>query len=306
MRILITGREGQVARAIAASPLAAHELVFANRPELDLEVPASIEACVARVRPELIVSAAAYTAVDKAEDDPERAQKVNAEAPAILAHAAKSLGAPLIHLSTDYVFDGIGDRPWREDDPVAPLGEYGRTKARGEEAVRAEARDSHAIVRTAWVYSAWGTNFVRTMLRLADNGHETVRVVADQVGCPTSARCIAGGIDAIVRRWMTEGVRGSSGTYHLAGDGEASWAEFAEAIFAARAATGGLTSKVVRIASAEYPTRAARPANSRLDCTRFAGTFHFRTEPWRNALQKVIDELPREAGRQAVHSNADQ
>lgn len=295
MRILITGREGQVARAIAASPLAAHELVFANRPGLDLEVPASIEACVARVRPELIVSAAAYTAVDKAEDDPERAKMVNAEAPAILAHAANRLGAPLIHLSTDYVFDGSGNRPWREDDPIAPLGEYGRTKAQGEEAVRAEACNGHAIVRTSWVYSAWGSNFVRTMLRLADNGHHTVRVVADQNGCPTSARCIADGIDAVVRRWATEGVVGSSGTYHLAGGGEASWADFAEAIFTARAATRGLTSKVARITSAEYPTRSARPANSRLDCTRFAGTFHFRAEPWRDALQKVMEELSREA-----------
>lgn len=306
MRILITGREGQVARAIAGSSLAAHELIFANRPELDLEDPASIEACVARTRPELIVSAAAYTAVDKAEDHPESAERANAEAPAILAHAARKSGAPLIHLSTDYVFDGSSNRPWREDDGVAPLGVYGRTKARGEEAVRSAAPDGHAIVRTAWVYSPWGSNFVRTMLRLADSGHDTVRVVADQIGCPTSAHCIASGIDAIVRRWMVDGAAGTSGTYHLAGDGEASWAEFAEAIFAASGATGGLASKVVRIPSTEYPTRAARPANSRLDCTRFAETFHFRAQPWRNALQRVMEELSRAAEASAAQSPSSQ
>ncbi|WP_439567644.1 dTDP-4-dehydrorhamnose reductase [Sphingopyxis sp.] len=291
MRILVTGRQGQVARAIAASSLAAHELVFASRPEFDLESPELIESFVSRVRPDLVISAAAYTSVDLAEDDAERADRVNAEAPAILAHAASAAGAPVIHLSTDYVFDGSGSHPWREDSPIAPLSIYGRTKARGEEAIRVEAPKTHAIVRTAWVYSPWGSNFVRTMLRLAESGHQTIRVVADQNGNPTSAHCIAQGLDAIVRHWQVEGPEKSSGTYHLAGKGDASWADFATAIFAASASAGGPSAAVEPIPGSAYPTKAARPANSRLDCTKFQATFGFETAPWRQALQKVVSEL---------------
>lgn len=291
MRILVTGRWGQVARAIAASRLATHELIFASRPEFDLESPGSIETCVSRVHPELVISAAAFTSVDLAEEDAERADRVNAEAPAILAHAANAVGAPVIHLSTDYVFDGNGSHPWHEDSPIAPLSIYGLTKARGEEAIRAEAPKAHAIVRTAWVYSPWGRNFVRTMLQLAESGHQTIRVVADQKGNPTSAHCIAEGLDAIVQHLQAEGPEKSSGTYHLAGQGDASWADFAAAIFAASASVGGPSAVVEPISGSAYPTKAARPANSRLDCTKFKTTFGFEAAPWPQALQKVVAEL---------------
>lgn len=293
MRILVTGRDGQVARAIAASSLASQELIFACRPAFDLEDAASIEAAIARANPELVISAAAYTAVDKAEDDDATAQKVNAEAPAILARAAARAGAPIIHLSTDYVFDGSGDRPWREDDPIAPLGVYGRTKAEGERAVRSHAPDGHAIVRTAWVYSPWGANFIKTMLRLAENGHEVVRVVADQRGNPTSASCIAAGLDAIVRCWQTDGPAQTSGTYHLAGQGDASWADFAAAIFAASDSVGGPSARVEPIPGSAYHTKAARPANSRLDCQKMQATFGYEAAAWPRALRKVVGELSR-------------
>lgn len=291
MRILVTGRDGQVARAIAASSLASHELIFAGRPDFDLGDAASIEMTIARTDPDLVISAAAYTAVDKAEDDIVCAELVNAEAPGVVARAATQAGAPVIHLSTDYVFDGRGERAWREDDPVAPIGVYGRTKTAGEEAVRGAALDAHAIVRTAWVYSPWGTNFVKTMLRLAGNGHDVVRVVADQIGCPTSAHCIADGLDAVVRHWQAEGPGRTSGTYHLAGTGHTSWAGFATAIFSASAAAGGPSAGVEPIPSSAYPTRAVRPANSRLDCAKFRSTFGYETAPWPKALQKVVDEL---------------
>lgn len=292
MRILVTGRNGQVARAIALSPLASHELMFAARPAFDLGDAASIENTVDRARPDLIISAAAYTAVDKAEDDAANAKRNNAEAPGILARAATRAEASIIHLSTDYVFDGGGDRPWREDDPVAPLGVYGRTKAEGEDAIRTNAPNRHAIVRTAWVYSPWGTNFVKTMLRLAESGHNPIQVVADQIGNPTSAYCIAQGLDAIVRRWQSEGPVPTTGTFHFAGQGYASWADFAAAIFTARASTGGRPSiEVEPISGRDYPTKAARPANSRLDCRKFEANFGFRAAPWREALQRVVGEL---------------
>lgn len=296
MRILVTGRDGQVARALAISSLASHELVFAVRPDLDLAKPDSIEKIVASTHPELIVSAAAYTQVDKAEDDAVAARQINAEAPGVLARAATRIDAPVIHLSTDYVFDGSGDRPWSETDPVAPLGVYGRTKADGEMAVRENAPHVHAIVRTAWVYSPWGSNFVKTMLRLSESGHEVVRVVADQIGNPTSAHCIAEGLDSIVRRWQAEGATPTSGTYHLAGQGDASWAEFAAAIFASNASAGGPATIVEPIPASAYPTPAARPANSRLDCTKFRATFGFESAPWPEALKRVIDDLRNSAG----------
>lgn len=287
VRILVTGRDGQVARSLAERG-GAHELVFAGRPELDLADPASIERTVAAVAPDLIVSAAAYTAVDKAEDEPELAMAVNGEGPGVLARAAARAGAPVIHLSTDYVFDGSLDRPWREDDPVAPLGVYGATKLAGEQAVAASGA-TYAILRTAWVYSPFGTNFVGTMLRLAERRGE-LSVVDDQIGCPTSALDIADAVRAVADAWRKAPRHGADAVYHFAGDGETSWAEFARAIFAESGRRGGPVAQVKGIPTSAYPTRARRPANSRLDCQKFARTF-YPPPAWKDSLRVVMDRL---------------
>lgn len=286
MKILVTGRDGQVAQSLAERH-GGHELVFVGRPELDLADPASIERTVAAVNPALVISAAAYTAVDKAEDEPELAMAVNGEGPGVLARAAAKLGAPVIHLSTDYVFDGSLDRLWREDDTVAPLGVYGATKLAGEQAIAASGA-TYAILRTAWVYSPFGANFVKTMLRLAET-RDALNVVEDQHGCPTSALDIADGIMAVVAG--LQGGRGANAIYHLAGTGETHWADFARAIFAESAVRGGPFAEVAGIPSSDYPTRATRPANSRLDCTRLAETFGYRAPRWQDSLGVVMDRL---------------
>lgn len=288
MRILVTGRDGQVARSLAERG-GAQELVFVGRPELDLADPASIERMVAVVAPDLIVSAAAYTAVDRAEDEPELAMAVNGEGPGVLARAAVRIGAPVIHLSTDYVFDGSLDRPWREDDPVAPLGVYGATKLAGEQAVAASGA-TYAILRTAWVYGPFGSNFVRTMLRLAETRGE-LGVVEDQIGCPTSALDIADAVLAVVDAWRTEPRRGADAIYHFAGTGEASWADFARTIFAESAKRSGPVADVKGIPTSAWPTKARRPANSRLDSRHFVTTFGHPARPWREALSEVMDRL---------------
>lgn len=288
MRILVTGREGQVARSLAARG-ARHELIFAGRPELDLAEPASIEPLVTAVAPDLIVSAAAYTAVDKAEDEPEAAMAVNCDGPAALARAAARIGAPIVHLSTDYVFDGGLDRPWREDDPVAPLGVYGETKLAGERAVAASGAH-YAILRTAWVYSPFGNNFVKTMLRLAESRPE-INVVADQIGCPTSAFDIAEAVLAIADAWQGDRSAGAGEIHHFAGPESVSWADFARAIFAGSAALAGPCTAVHDIPTSAYPTRARRPANSRLNSTKFAARFGYRARPLSVALDEVLRRL---------------
>ncbi|WP_213980506.1 dTDP-4-dehydrorhamnose reductase [Sphingomonas sp. dw_22] len=286
MRILVTGREGQVAQSLAEQA-GGHELVFAARPDLDLAIPATIEAVVARVHPDLIVSAAAYTAVDKAESEPDLAMAINGEAPGVLARAGAKIGAPILYLSTDYVFDGSLDRPWREDDPVGPISAYGATKLAGEQAVQASGAP-HAILRLAWVYSPFGNNFVKTMLRLAET-RDALNVVEDQRGCPSSALDIATAILKIADAWARDGA--SSGVYHFAGTGETDWAGFARAIFAESARHGGPTAQVTGIPSSDYPTPARRPANSRLDCTRFAETFGYRAPAWQDSLAVVVERL---------------
>jgi dTDP-4-dehydrorhamnose reductase len=287
VKILVTGRDGQVARSLAERG-GAHELTFAGRPELDLADPASIERAVAAAAPDLVVSAAAYTAVDKAEDEPDLAMAVNGEGPGALARAAARMGVPVIHLSTDYVFDGSLDRPWREDDPVAPINTYGATKLAGERAVAASGV-AYAILRTAWVYSPFGSNFVRTMLRLAET-RDALAVVDDQIGCPTSALDIADAILAIAGAWAAEPARGINTIYHFAGTGEASWADFARAIFEERGRRGGPAAEVKGIPASAYPTRARRPANSRLDCRKFAQAF-YPPPAWRDSLRVVTDRL---------------
>lgn len=283
MRILVTGAEGQVARCLAERA-SGHELVFARRPDFDLSDFASIERAVAEAMPDLVISAAAYTDVERAEDELELAMRINGEAPGVLARAAAKAGAPVIHLSTDYVFDGTGTRPYREDDPLNPLSSYGRSKLAGEVAVAASGA-AFAIVRTAWVYSPFGKNFVRTMLRLAET-RDALNVVEDQRGTPTSAFDIADALLAMAGNWQ-----GAGEMYHLTGEGETSWAGFARAIFAESALYGGPVAEVTGIPAADYPTKAPRPAYSRLDNTRFARTFGYRTPEWHASLRPVVARI---------------
>jgi len=288
MKILVTGREGQVARSLAErNP--GHELIFTSRAELDLANPASMERAVANVRPDLILSVGAYTAVDRAESEPDLAMAVNGTAPGLIGAAAARIGARVIHLSTDYVFDGTLDRPWREDDPVAPLGVYGRTKLAGEEAL-ARSGALYATVRTAWVYSPFGNNFVKTMLRLAAERDE-VRVVCDQHGCPTSALDIADGLFAVVKTWRNDPDCGAGEVFHLAASGETAWDGLARETFTASERLGGPSARVRSIPASEYPTPARRPANSRLDSTRFTATFGYRAPDWRFSLVSVVERL---------------
>jgi dTDP-4-dehydrorhamnose reductase len=289
MRILVTGRNGQVAQSLAERVGAAHELVFADRPGFDLADAASIMRTVEQARPDLVFSVAAFTAVDKAESERGLAMAVNGEGPGVLARAAAAIGAPIVHLSTDYVFDGSSGRPYRESDPVAPLGVYGETKLAGEQAIAASGA-RFAILRTAWVYSPFGNNFVKTMLRLAADRDE-LTVVDDQHGCPTSAMDIAAAMFRVADVWATEPGHGGDAIYHLAGNGDTNWADFARAIMAFSAARGGPSASVRGIPTSAYPTPARRPANSRLDSGRFAKAFGYRAPEWRASLEPVVARL---------------
>ncbi|WP_341860064.1 dTDP-4-dehydrorhamnose reductase [Qipengyuania sp. GPGPB31] len=285
MKILVTGRAGQVAQSLAERA-GSHKLVFAARPGFDLLDPASIEATIAEVQPDLIISAAAYTAVDQAEDEPELAMAANGEAPGVIGRAAAKVGAPVLHLSTDYVFDGSGERAWAETDPTGPIGIYGKSKLAGEEAL-ASSGAPYAIMRTAWVYSPFGSNFVKTMLRLAET-REELNVVADQYGNPTSALDIADALMTVVNRWHDAPEHGANAVYHVAGRGTTNWADFARAIFSESAKRGGPSCTVNGIATADYPTKAIRPANSRLDCTRFHEMFDYTAPKWDSSLRDTI------------------
>lgn len=290
MRIAVTGREGQVVRALIEQSSSGHQIVLVGRPELDLAGPCeSIVAALERARPDLIVSSAAYTAVDRAESEPEIAFAVNEKGAEAVGEAARRLGVPLIHLSTDYVFDGRKEAPYTEGDPTGPTGAYGASKLAGEQAVLG-VHDDVAVLRTAWVYSPFGANFVRTMLRLASERDE-VRVVADQLGNPTSALDIAKGLLRVAEnlRWSSE--PGLRGVFHMTASGEASWAEFAEEVFTLSAEHEGPSARVTPIGTADYPTPASRPANSRLNCNKLARTHGVQLAPWRPALAEVIARL---------------
>ncbi|AJE45429.1 dTDP-4-dehydrorhamnose reductase [Celeribacter indicus] len=278
--ILVFGRTGQVARELRAR---LPEARFLGRDEADLADPAGCAARIAELAPEAVINAAAYTAVDRAESEEDLARLVNGAAPAAMARACAARGIPLVHLSTDYVFDGAGETPFAPDHPTAPLGAYGRTKLAGEEGVRA-ANGPHAILRTSWVFSAHGGNFVKTMLRLGA-GRERLTVVADQVGGPTSAAAIAEACIAILRAVQDTPAR--SGTYHLSGAPDVSWAEFAREIFA----RSGLPCAVEDIPASAYPTPARRPANSRLDCAATTAAFGLSRPDWRRDLDDVLHEL---------------
>jgi dTDP-4-dehydrorhamnose reductase len=291
MRVVVTGRQGQVVCSLAERATGTDiEIVPLGRPELDLAGPSGeIVAAITGANPDIVVSAAAYTHVDKAETNRELAFSVNQEGAWAVARAARAADVPLIHLSTDYVFDGGKPAPYVEDDPTGPMGVYGASKLAGEQAVLAEHSDS-VVLRTAWVYSPFGTNFVRTMLRLAGD-RDAIAVVADQLGNPSSALDIADGIIAVARNLATSSDTNRRGIFHMAGAGEATWAEFAERIFAASKARGGPTANVRHIATADYPTVARRPANSRLDCGKLVRVHGVQLPDWRKSVEWVIGKL---------------
>ena len=286
---MVTGRGGQVATSIEERAPKSAEFLFVGRPEFDLLDSASIERVVAEFAPDLVINTAAYTAVDRAEDEPTLAEAANGIGPGVLARAAKRIHAPIFHLSTDYVFDGALDRAYREDDLVNPIGVYGKTKLAGEEAIRASGAE-YAIIRTSWVYSPFGTNFVKTMLRLAADRDE-LKVVDDQFGCPTSALDVADALFAMMRTWSDRSDLRSSGIYHFAGTGDTSWAGLAREVFVASAARGGPSACVIGIPTRDWPTKAARPTNSRLDCSAFGEAFGFRAPDWQQSLREVVARL---------------
>lgn len=285
MRLLATGGTGQVARALAARGAR-----VVGRPEFDFDRPETIAAVFRAQAPELVVNAAAYTAVDAAEGDEGAALRANRDGPAELARLCAVAGTPLIHISTDYVFDGTKGAPYVETDEVAPLGVYGRSKLAGEQAVQAVCPRA-IILRTSWVYAATGKNFVRTMLNAAARtGH--LRVVADQQGCPTAAADLADVILAIAARIGRDGWRDEfAGVFHAAGTGATTWHGFAEAIFAAAARHGTTPPVVEAITTADWPTPVRRPADSRLDCGKLEAVFDLRLPPWQESLARVIGEM---------------
>ena len=288
MKVLVTGRDGQLARSLAerAKGIADLDLVFAGRPEVDLAHPGSLAAAIKSTSPDVVINAAAFTAVDRAQAEEGLAFRVNALAAGEGAEAAARHGARLIQLSTDYVFDGTGDRPWREDDPVAPINAYGRTKAEGERLVL-EAGADHLVVRTSWLVSPFGHNFVKTMLRLAAERDE-IAVVDDQRGCPTSTLDLADALISLARR---AAAGDAQGIYHLAGRGEASWAELAEFVMDCSRGGGGPAARIRRIASADYPVPAARPGNSRLGCSRAASELGISLPDWRDGVRSIVARL---------------
>lgn len=290
MRIAVTGQAGQVVTSLIERGAAAgYEIVAIGRPALDLADSASVVRALEAAAPDAIVSAAAYTAVDKAETESDLAHAVNGAGAGAVAQAASALGVPLVHISTDYVFDGTLDRPYVESDPTGPTGVYGASKLAGEQAVLSGHANS-AVLRVAWVYSPFGGNFVKTMLRLAGD-RDSVSVVADQVGNPTSALDIADGIIAVATNLVADSNPALRGTFHMTASGEASWADFASAIFAASAARGGPLASVTPIGTVDYPTPATRPANSRLDCGLIARTHGVALPAWQGSLDTVIARL---------------
>lgn len=296
MKILLLGANGQVGHESRRSLVQLGDVVCTTRSgrledggvcELaDFDAPDSLPALVERVAPDAVVNAAAYTAVDKAETERDAAFRANTEAPAKIAQACAQLGIPLLHFSTDYVFDGSGTRPYRPDDATAPLGAYGESKLAGEEAIRASGAQ-HLIFRTAWVYAGHGKNFLRTMLRLAGERDE-LRVVADQVGTPTPAALIADVIAQVVGQKPAR-----SGIWHLTAAGETSWHGFASALVEG-AARRGLIARVplvTAIGTADFPTPARRPAYSRLDTTTLQRDFGVELPDWHDGLARVLDEI---------------
>ncbi len=289
IRIAVTGLTGQVVSALIERAAKDIEITALGRPQLDLGLRNAVLAGLRHARCDAIVNAAAYTAVDKAESESEVAMRINGDGAAHVAEAAAELNVPLLHLSTDYVFDGTMARPYREDDPTGPTSAYGRSKLAGERNI-AETHEDHIILRTAWVYSPFGANFVKTMLRLGET-REEVAVVADQIGNPTSAIDIADAIFVLARRLVDDRSPTLRGVFHLTAQGEASWADVAEATFAEAERRGRRPVRVKRISTADYPTPARRPANSRLDNEKLAARYGLRLPPWRQSLESCVARL---------------
>lgn len=290
--IAVVGKSGQLASALVRAAGASNVACVAQgRPLLDVMTIDSVAQFLMSVRPSVIVNAAAYTAVDNAESEPDLAFRINAGAPALLATLANHFNIPLIHISTDYVFSGFGEAPYKEDDLIAPLGVYGASKAAGEVAVRGAAGQS-LILRTSWVYGAEGANFVKTMLRLGRE-RDVVNVVGDQRGCPTSADDLAQAIISISRHIADAPEAIAWGTYHVAGNGETSWHGFAAEIFRQAGARGWSVPQLKEITTAEYPTPAMRPRNSVLDTSKIRDAFGIALPDWRASLARCLDEVAR-------------
>ncbi|NTE37375.1 dTDP-4-dehydrorhamnose reductase [Agrobacterium tumefaciens] len=289
MRLAVTGKNGQVVSALQALASDELEIVALGRPELDLAQPETVLKALREVKPDVVVSAAAYTAVDKAESEQDIAFAVNRDGARAVAQAASDIGIPVIHLSTDYVFDGTKDTAYVESDPTGPTSVYGRSKLEGERAV-SEATDNYVVLRTAWVYSEYGNNFVKTMLRLSENRDE-INVVADQFGCPTSANDIAAAVVTIARKLVEDASAPLRGVFHLSGTGETNWANFAKQIFALSSENGGKSIVVNDITTEQYPTPARRPANSRLDCSKLEEVYGIKLPSWQTSTRAVVTAL---------------
>ena len=296
MKILLLGKNGQVGWELQRSlallgDVIALDFDSSGPLKADFSVPESLAATVRAVAPQIIVNAAAHTAVDRCESEPERARALNAEAPAVLARAAREHGATLVHYSTDYVFDGSGSVPWREGDATGPLSVYGATKLAGEEAIR-DSGCAHLVLRTSWVHSARGGNFARTMLRLGSE-RDALSVVADQVGAPTSAELLADTTALMLRRLQHDPAL--AGMYHVAAAGECSWYDYAQHVFAFARAHGRALKvtpeSVSPIASSAYPTPAARPANSRLDTAKARAAFDLVFPTWQTGVDRSVAEM---------------
>lgn len=283
MTILVTGSHGQLAQSLAER--GGGEVILVGRPELDLAIPGSARSAILAARPALIISAAAFTAVDLAETEEAAARRINADAAGEVAAAARELGVPIIHISTDYVFDGRATAPYAETAATSPINAYGRTKLAGEEAVRAATPD-HLILRTSWLVSPFGKNFVRTMIDLGQQ-RDSLSVVANQHGNPTSALDLADAILLVARRWSTGDRTGLGQTYHLAGTGIASWYDLAVAV----QEEAGTAAQVTPITTADWPTPAERPSYSALDSSKFARDFGSNMPDWRASLGPIVARL---------------
>ena len=290
-RLLVTGLHGQVVSSLLerAGQGIDFDIISLGRPTLDLARPETVGAAIRDADPDAVVSAAAYTAVDLAETEEPLATLINAVSVGEIAKTTQQLDIPLIHLSTDYVFDGSNSRPYVETDPTCPLGAYGRSKLAGEQAVQ-RMTDNQVILRLAWVYSPFGKNFLKTMLRLAETRSE-ISVVDDQVGNPTSAFDIADGILTVASNLITDNNAHLRGTFHMTASGEASWAGFAEEIFMQSKKREGPAAMVHRISSREYPTSASRPTNSCLDSSKLANVHGVGLPSWQSATAIIVDRL---------------
>ncbi|KMN37978.1 dTDP-4-dehydrorhamnose reductase [Chromobacterium sp. LK1] len=291
--ILLTGINGQLGHQLQSALAPLGTVIALSRAELDLGQADSIRQALERHQPDIIVNPAAYTAVDRAESEPEQAHAVNAAAPALLAQWAARRQALLLHYSTDYVFSGAGERPWREDDAAEPRSVYGQSKWAGEQAVRAAA-PRHLILRTSWVFGAHGGNFLKTILRLARE-RDSLSVVADQIGAPTSTALIADITVALLRAYLRDPAGFAYGSYHLAAQGETSWHGYAQ-LLTAEAVKQGCALRlrpadIAPIATADYPLPAPRPANSRLDCAKLQQTFGLALPRWEDGVKHVLAEL---------------